>query len=113
MQKVLVRERAEKVPPEPTNIQDVLKLYGRTKGETLEAKGDLVVDVGEYVRVDSQIQELNKQKDALKNKVCCQMKDFEAVSIGGKRSSHSGSRHPSVLTLKNSNESTWICTSPI
>lgn len=74
----------KKVPPEPTNIKDVLKLYGKTNGETLEAQGDLVVDVGEYVRVDGQIQELNKQKNALKNKVCCQMKDFEAVSIGGK-----------------------------
>ena len=73
----------KKVPPEPANIKDVLNLYGRTNGETLEAKGDLVVDVGELVRVDSQIQELNKEKDALKNKVSVQMKAFEAVSIGG------------------------------
>lgn len=61
----------------------MLKLYGRSNGETLEAQGDLVIDVGELVRVDSQIQELNKEKDALKNKVSVQMKAFEAVSIGG------------------------------
>lgn len=73
----------KKVPPEPANIKDVLKLYGRSNGETLEAQGDLVIDVGELVRVDSQIQELNKEKDALKNKVSVQMKAFEAVSIGG------------------------------
>lgn len=73
----------QKIPPEPANIKDVLKLYGRSNGETLEAQGDLVIDVGELVRVDSQIQELNKEKDALKNKVSVQMKAFEAVSIGG------------------------------
>lgn len=73
----------KKVPPEPTNIKDVLKLYGRTNGETLEAQGDLVVDVGELVRVDGEIQELNKEKDALKQKVAVKMKEFEAVSICG------------------------------
>lgn len=73
----------KKVPPEPVNIKDVLKLYGKTNGEILEAQGDLVVDVGEYVRVDGQIKELQKEKDLLKNKVAIQLKDYEAVSIGG------------------------------
>lgn len=73
----------KKVPPEPVNIKDVLKLYGRTNGETLEAQGDLVVDVGELVRVDGEIKELNKENDALRQKVAVQVKDFEAVSIGG------------------------------
>ncbi len=74
-----------KTPPEPINIEDVLKLYGRSNGKAIEAQGDLAIDYGEYARIAGEIKELKKQQDALKNKIAISMKDNEILTLDGKK----------------------------
>lgn len=74
-----------KTPPEPININDVLKLYGKSNGQSMEAEGDLAVDYGEYSRLAGEIQELKKQQEAVKSKIAIAMKDNEILTLGGKK----------------------------
>lgn len=74
-----------KTPPEPIDINDVLKLYGKSNGQSMEAEGDLAVDYGEYSRLAGEIQELKKQQEAVKSKIAIAMKDNEILTLGGKK----------------------------
>lgn len=74
-----------KTPPEPINIEDVLKLYGRSNGKAIEAQGDLAINYGEYARLNGEIKELKKQQDALKTKIAISMKDNEILTLDGKK----------------------------
>ncbi|MBS6957634.1 MAG: YqaJ viral recombinase family protein [Proteobacteria bacterium] len=74
-----------KTPPEPINIDDVLKLYGKSNGKALEAQGELAIDYGEYARIAGEIKELQKQQDALKTKLAIGMKDNEILTLDGKK----------------------------
>ena len=74
-----------KTPPEPINIEDVLKLYGRSNGKAIEAKGDLAINYGEYARLNGEIKELKKQQDAVKAKIAIDMKDNEILTLDGKK----------------------------
>lgn len=72
-------------PPEPINIEDVLKLYGKSNGKAVEAQGELAIDYGEYARIAGEIKELQKQQDALKTKLAIAMKDNEILTLDGKK----------------------------
>ena len=74
-----------KTPPEPINIEDVLKLYGRSNGKAIEAQGDLAINYGEYARLNGEIKELKKQQDALKTRIAISMKDNEILTLDGKK----------------------------
>lgn len=74
-----------KTPPEPINIEDVLKLYGRSNGKAIEAQGDLAINYGEYARLNGEIKELKKQQDAVKAKIAIDMKDNEILTLDGKK----------------------------
>lgn len=74
-----------KTPPEPINIEDVLKLYGKSNGKAIEAQGELAIDYGEYARIAGEIKELKKQQDALKTKIAISMKDNEILTLDGKK----------------------------
>lgn len=74
-----------KTPPEPINIEDVLKLYGRSNGKAIEAQGDLAINYGEYARLNGEIKELKRQQDALKTKIAISMKDNEILTLDGKK----------------------------
>lgn len=75
----------KKVPPAPTNIEDVLKLYSKSNGQEVEAKGDLALNYGELSRLDRQIKELTKQKNKVKEKVALDMKDNEVLTLAGNK----------------------------
>ena len=75
----------KKVPPEPVNIDDVLRLYGKSNGKALEAEGDLAVDFGELARVSGEIAELKKQQESIKTKIAISMKDNEILTLAGKK----------------------------
>ena len=74
-----------KTPPEPINIEDVLKLYGRSNGKAIEAQGALAINYGEYARLNGEIKELKKQQDAVKAKIAIDMKDNEILTLDGKK----------------------------
>jgi len=74
-----------KTPPEPINIDDVLKLYGKSNGKAVEAKGELAIDYGEYARIAGEIKELKKQQEAVKTKIAIGMKDNEILTLDGKK----------------------------
>ena len=74
-----------KTPPEPINIEDVLKLYGRSNGKSIEAQGDLAINYGEYARLNGEIKELKKQQDAVKARIAIGMKDNEILTLDGKK----------------------------
>ena len=74
-----------KTPPEPINIEDVLKLYGKSNGKAIEAQGDLAINYGEYARLNGEIKELKKQQDAVKAKIAIDMKDNEILTLDGKK----------------------------
>ena len=74
-----------KAPPEPINIEDVLKLYGRSNGKSIEAQGDLAINYGEYARLNGEIKELKKQQDAVKARIAIGMKDNEILTLDGKK----------------------------
>ena len=74
-----------KTPPEPINIDDVLKLYRKSNGQSMEAEGDLAVDYGEFSRLAGEIKELKKQQEAVKAKIAIAMKDNEILTLGGKK----------------------------
>lgn len=90
-----------KTPPEPINIEDVLKLYGKSNGKAIEAQGDLAVDYGEYSRITGEIKELKKQQEAIKSKIAIAMKDNEILTIGGEK----------VLTYKSQTSNRFDTTS--
>ena len=75
----------KKIPPDPINIDDVLQLYGKSNGKSVEAQGELAIDYGEYARIAGEIKELKKQQDALKTKIAISMKDNEILTLDGKK----------------------------
>lgn len=74
-----------KTPPEPINIEDVLKLYGKSNGKAVEAQGELAIDYGEYARLNGEIKELKRQQDAVKARIAIGMKDNEILTLDGKK----------------------------
>lgn len=74
-----------RTPPEPINIEDVLKLYGKSNGKAVEAQGELAIDYGEYARLNGEIKELKRQQDAVKARIAIGMKDNEILTLDGKK----------------------------
>lgn len=82
-QKFWVETVQKKIPPEPINIEDVLKLYKKSNGQAIEATGALAEAYGEYSRLDGEIKALKAQQTKYKEVVVMAMKDNDILTLGG------------------------------
>lgn len=73
------------VPPAPTTVEDVKKLFPTDSGEMAEATNDEAVLIGEYRNLKEQISELESQQKAVASKLICSIGDRTGLLIAGKK----------------------------
>ena len=73
------------VPPAPTTVEDVKKLFPTDSGEMAEATNDEAVLIGEYGNLKEQISELESQQKAVASKLICSIGDRTGLLIAGKK----------------------------
>lgn len=74
-----------RVPPEPTSVEDVKKLFPQDSGEMTEATNDEAALIGEYRTLKGQIAELEAQQKAVAAKLICAIGPRAGILIGGEK----------------------------
>lgn len=74
-----------RVPPEPTSVEDVKRLFPQDSGEMVEASNDEAALIGEYRTLKGQIAELEAQQKAVASKLICAIGERTGLTIAGKK----------------------------
>lgn len=72
-----------RVPPEPQNIKEVLKLFPQDNSEMVEATNEQAADIGEYKTLNEKIKNLKNQLETVKSRLIVGLKDKCGFTIAG------------------------------
>lgn len=74
-----------RIPPEPTSVEGVKRLFPQDSGEMSEASNDEAALIGEYRNLKGQIAELEAQQKAVASKLICAIGERAGLTIGGEK----------------------------
>lgn len=72
------------VPPEPTTVEDLRRLFRQDTGASIEAEGDTLIAINRLRDLHATVKPMEKEIEALKLQVQLAMRDAATITVDGK-----------------------------